>query len=194
VEGALWTPAMIAAAQAGRSRPEPVVVAVDPPVTGTKASDECGIVVVGADDRGPAAHLAGGGAGGCTVRARRRWLGAGGPGGDGGIRAERLVVEVNQGGDLVAAVVRQIDPLVPIREVRATRARRLRAEPVAALYEQGRVGHVPRAGALEAQMAQMTHTGWQGQGSPDRLDALVWALTELMVEPGRIGRPGVRMI
>ncbi|MBE2274707.1 MAG: DNA-packaging protein [Rhodobacteraceae bacterium] len=197
VEGALWTPAMIAAAQAA---PEPaemrVVVAVDPPVTGTKTSDECGIVVVGADTRGQAGTWR------AMVLADRTVRGAT-P--DGWARAalaameefgaERMVVEVNQGGDLVAQVVRQVDPLVPIREVRAMQGKRLRAEPVAALYEQGRVGHRRGLVKLEAQMAQMAHTGWQGQGSPDRLDALVWALTELMIAPsGRIGRPGVRMI
>jgi phage terminase large subunit-like protein len=68
--------------------------------------------------------------------------------------ADRLVAEVNQGGDMVQGVVRQIDPLVPFREVRATRAKMLRAEPVAALYEQGRVAHVRGLSALEAQMMQ----------------------------------------
>jgi phage terminase large subunit-like protein len=66
---------------------------------------------------------------------------------------------------------------------------------VAALYEQGRVAHVRGLQTLEAQMTQMTRTGWDGSGSPDRLDALVWALTELMIDPSsRIGRPGVRTI
>ena len=196
-EGALWTPAMIAAAQAAPEvRPGRVVVAVDPPVTATKASDECGIVVVGADLRGPPAAWR------AVVLADRSVKGAS-P--DGWARAalaaleefgaERLVVEVNQGGDLVAQVVRQSDPLAPIREVRAMRGKMLRAEPVAALYEQGRVAHVRGLQALEAQMMKMARTGWQGSGSPDRLDALVWALTELMVDPtGRIGRPAVRTI
>ena len=196
-EGALWSEAMIREAQAGEAvRPSRVVVAVDPPVTATKASDECGIVVVGADLRGaPATWRA-------VVLADRSVKGAS-P--DGWARAalaameefgaERMVVEVNQGGDLVAQVVRQTDPLAPIREVRATRGKMLRAEPVAALYEQGRVAHVRGLQALEAQMMKMTSTGWQGSGSPDRLDALVWALTELMVDPsGRLQRPGVRSI
>lgn len=196
-EGALWTPAMITAAQAAPEvRPSRVVVAVDPPVTATKASDECGIVVVGADLRGPPAAWR------AVVLADRSVKGAS-P--DGWARAalaaleefgaERLVVEVNQGGDLVAQVVRQSDPLAPIREVRAMRGKMLRAEPVAALYEQGRVAHVRGLQALEAQMMKMARTGWEGSGSPDRLDALVWALTELMVDPtGRIGRPAVRTI
>ncbi|VDC31792.1 DNA-packaging protein [Pseudogemmobacter humi] len=196
-EGALWTPAMIRAAQGAVAvRPGRVVVAVDPPVTATKRSDECGILVVGADTEGPPGEWK------AVVLADRSVRGAS-P--DGWARAalaameefsaERLVVEVNQGGDLVAGVVRQVDPLVPVREVRATKGKMLRAEPVAALYEQGRVAHTRGLGDLEAQMVQMTRTGWQGQGSPDRLDALVWALTELMILPsGRIGRPGVRTI
>ena len=75
------------------------------------------------------------------------------------------------------------------------RGKMLRAEPVAALYEQGRIAHRRGLGDLEEQMLKMTRTGWQGQGSPDRLDALVWALTELMIAPSsRIGQPGVRTI
>jgi phage terminase large subunit-like protein len=70
----------------------------------------------------------------------------------------------------------------------------LRAEPVAALYEQGRVAHVRGLGALEDEMCRMTAQGWQGQGSPDRLDALVWALTDLMIAPLQAGRPSVRSL
>jgi phage terminase large subunit-like protein len=89
-------------------------------------------------------------------------------------KAERLVAEVNQGGDLIESVVRQIDPLVPFRGLRAARGKAIRAEPVAALYEQGRVKHLrgPSLGALEDQMCRMTLQGYEGKGSPDRLDAL----------------------
>jgi phage terminase large subunit-like protein len=105
------------------------------------------------------------------------------------------VAEVNQGGDLVQGVIRQIDPLAPFRAVRAMRSKMLRAEPVAALYEQGRVAHLRGLEALEAQMLQMARTGWKGQGSPDRLDALVWALTDLVVDQaGRVARPGLRTL
>jgi len=99
--------------------------------------------------------------------------------------AERLVAEVNQGGDLVESVIRQIDPLVPFRALRAGRGKGVRAEPVAALYEQGRVRHLrsARLGALEDQMCRMTVQGFQGRGSPDRVDALVWAVHELLIEP-----------
>ncbi len=109
--------------------------------------------------------------------------------------AERLVAEVNQGGDLVQGVIRQIDPMVPFRAVRATRAKMVRAEPVAALYEQGRATHAKGLGDLEGQMLQMARTGWKGQRSPDRLDALVWALTDLIVDgAGRAARPGLRTL
>ena len=95
--------------------------------------------------------------------------------------ADRIVAEVNQGGDLVEAVIRQVDPLVPLRKVRAAKGKSARAEPVAALYEQGRVHHLRGMGALEDQLCAMTTRGWEGKGSPDRLDALVWALTDLMI-------------
>ena len=109
--------------------------------------------------------------------------------------ADRLVAEVNQGGDLVETVVRQIDPLVPFRAARAARGKTARAEPVAALYDQGRVHHVRGFDALEDQMCRMTVAGYEGQGSPDRVDALVWALTDLMVEPAaKWRRPQVRSL
>ena len=88
------------------------------------------------------------------------------------------MAEANQGGDLVAEMVRLADPAVPFRAVRATRGKRLRAEPVAAIYEQGRVHHVGAFPALEDQLVS-----WTGHSSrsPDRLDALVWALSELLL-------------
>jgi phage terminase large subunit-like protein len=172
-----------------------VVVAVDPPVTATKKSDACGIVVVGADTTGAPkdwravvledASISGASPEGWARAALAAMERHG---------AERLVAEVNQGGDLVAQMVRLIDPQVPFREVHATRSKMLRAEPVAALYEQGRVAHVRGLGALEDQMVRMTARGWQGSGSPDRLDALVWALTDLMLTPLPGGRPSVRSL
>ena len=92
--------------------------------------------------------------------------------------ADRIVVETNQGGDMVREIVRGVDPTVPVREVHATRGKRLRAEPVAALYEQGLVRHVAAFPHLEDQMTSFTG---EGAKSPDRLDALVWALTDLML-------------
>jgi phage terminase large subunit-like protein len=172
-----------------------IVVAVDPPVTANKSSDECGIVVVGADTRGEprdwkAVVLEDASVKGATPEGwARAALAAMERHG-----ADRLVAEVNQGGDLVEQLVRMVDPLVPYRGVHATRSKWLRAEPVAALYEQGRVAHVRGLGALEDQMCRMAVTGWQGSGSPDRLDALVWALTDLMLVPLHGLRPSVRSL
>lgn len=96
-------------------------------------------------------------------------------------RADRLVAEVNQGGDLVESLVRAIDATVPFRAVRAARGKAVRAEPVAALYEQGRVWHLPGLDALEDQMCRFTNHG--PTGLCDRVDALVWTLTDLMNGP-----------
>ena len=85
--------------------------------------------------------------------------------------------------------------MTPFRAVRAARGKAARAEPVAALYEQGRVKHVRGLQALEEQMGQMTLRGYGGRGSPDRVDALVWALTDLMIEPAaQWRRPGIRTL
>jgi phage terminase large subunit-like protein len=103
-----------------------------------------------------------------------------------------VVAEVNQGGDLVVTVLRQIDPNVAVRTVRATRGKWLRAEPIAALYAEGRVAHVGTFAALEEQMCSFGADGLAKGRSPDRLDALVWALTDLML--GAAGRPGIRAL
>jgi phage terminase large subunit-like protein len=97
---------------------------------------------------------------------------------------------VNQGGDMVAAVMREVDAGVPVKAVRATRGKWLRAEPVAALYAQGRVRHVGALPELEDEMADFGIDGLSAGRSPDRLDALVWALTALMLGEG--GEPKVR--
>lgn len=196
-EGALWTSAML---ERGRVDEVPtlsrIVVAVDPPVTGHAGSDECGIVVVGAVTDGP-------------VQDWRAYVledaSVQGTSPDGWARAaieamqrhgaDRLVAEVNQGGDLVQAVIRQVDPLVSFKAVRASRGKSARAEPVAALYEQGRVHHLRGLARLEDQMCRMTARGYEGRGSPDRVDALVWALTALMVDPAQaVQRPQVRRL
>ena len=195
LEGALWSRLRL---DGNRVEELPtfsrIVVAVDPPVTTTKASDECGIVVVGAVTEGPVnewkavvledASVKGASPDGwarAAVAAMDRH------------RADRLVVETNQGGEMVEQVIRSVDPLVPFKRVTATRGKMLRAEPVAALYEQGRVAHVRGLEKLEEQMCLMTHAGWQGKGSPDRLDALVWALTEVMLDPaGGARNPRIR--
>jgi phage terminase large subunit-like protein len=99
--------------------------------------------------------------------------------------AERMVAEVNQGGDLVEQVIRQVDPLISLKKVHASKGKAARAEPIAALYEQGRVHHFTGLAALEEEMCQLTMHGFHGKGSPDRTDALVWALTELMILPAK---------
>ncbi len=98
--------------------------------------------------------------------------------------ADRLVAEVNQGGDMVEAVLREIDNNLPVTKVRATHGKWVRAEPVAALYEQGRVSHVGRFPALEDQLCDFTTAGLSDGRSPDRLDALVWAVSSLSVLKG----------
>ncbi|HQS07592.1 MAG TPA: ATP-binding protein, partial [Xanthobacteraceae bacterium] len=93
--------------------------------------------------------------------------------------ADRIVAEVNQGGEMVSAVLAEVDPSVPVEQVRATRGKFLRAEPVAALYEQGRVRHAGAFSALEDEMCDFALDGLSNGRSPDRLDALVWAVTAL---------------
>lgn len=197
VEGALWPAARLAAARVEAAPAlDRIVVAVDPPVTGHGRSDECGIVVAGVVTQGPVrdwrayvledASVAGA----SPEEWARAALAAMARHG-----ADRLVAEVNQGGDLVETLLRQIDPLVPFRAVRASRGKAVRAEPVAALYEQGRVMHLRGLGTLEEQMGRMTVAGYTGQGSPDRVDALVWALTDLIIAQGRAAQaPQVRAL
>jgi predicted phage terminase large subunit-like protein len=93
--------------------------------------------------------------------------------------ADRIVAERNFGGAMVESVIRTADRNVPVKLVTASRGKSVRAEPVAALYEQGRVTHARGLDLLEDQMMQFTTTGYVGPGSPDRVDALVWAITEL---------------
>src|SRR5690606_21818555 len=104
-----------------------------------------------------------------------------------------LVAEVNQGGDMVRAVLRQVDASAAVKAVHATRGKYLRAEPVAAMYAQGRVKHVdPPPAALEDQMCDFGLDGLSSGGSPDRLGALVWAVTELTGSGP--GEPRVRLL
>ena len=173
-----------------------VVVAVDPPVSSGKDSDECGIIVVGIRQTGAPkdwtavvledASVQGmkpAGWARAAVEAKDRWS------------AERIVAEVNQGGEMVESVVRQVDPMVSFRGVHASRGKHARAEPVSALYEQGKVSHLGSFDALEDQMCRMGRRGYQGKGSPDRLDALVWALHDGILEPSNHWRnPRIRAL
>ena len=196
-EGTLWPLALLERARVD-TLPEltRVVVAVDPAVSAGTASDLCGIVVVGAVTEGPPSEWRAYVLEDASLRASSptAWAEAVLAARD-RFGADRVVAEVNQGGDLVAAVLRQIDPLVPFRAVHATRGKAARAEPVAALYEQGRVLHAAQLGALEDQMMQMTAQGYRGSGSPDRVDALVWAVQDLILGPGAVwARPKLRTL
>jgi phage terminase large subunit-like protein len=108
------------------------------------------------------------------------------------LAADVLVAEVNQGGDMVKAVVAAVDAEVPVTSVHATRGKYLRAEPVSQLYEQGRVKHVGVFPALEDEMCDFGLDGLSSGRSPDRLDALVWAVTALT--HGARGEPRIRVL
>lgn len=161
-----------------------IVVAIDPPAS--QKSGICGIVAAGLGADGIAYVIAD-----ATVAEVRpdQWAAA-------ALRlymrcdADALVAEINQGGDMVEAVLREVDGSVPVTKVRATRGKWLRAEPVAALYAQGRVRHVGALPELEDELCDFGPDGLSAGRSPDRLDALVWAITALMLGPD--GEPRVR--
>lgn len=183
VQGALWT---TGALEECRLRGAPdlqrIVVAVDPSGTkGTtgvgknkKAGDDIGIVVAGKGTDGrfyvledASCNLSPEGWAERVATAYKRWA------------ADRVVAEGNFGGAMVEAVLRTANRNIPVKMVTASRGKIVRAEPIAALYEQGKVSHCGIFDALEDQMCSMTGAGYAGEGSPDRADALVWALTEL---------------
>lgn len=183
IPGALWTRDDI---DSNRETVVPedlerVIVAVDPAVSSEEGSDEHGIVVVGlkrdedgvargyvledATTRGSPESWAK-----RAVQMYRKW------------EADRIVAEKNQGGEMVSSVLRAADRSVPVKLVHASRGKAVRAEPISALYEQHRVHHVGRFDELEDQMCTFSADnvrGTNGMGSPDRVDALVWGLTEL---------------
>ncbi len=165
-----------------------IVVAVDPPASHRRGADACGIVAAGVCEEGVGyvlkdASLSGARPAEWAARAVSLYHRIG---------ADALIAEVNQGGDMVAAVIHEIDATVAVVAVRATRGKWLRAEPVAALYEQGRVRHVGSFPELEDEMCDFGPDGLSTGRSPDRLDALVWALTALMLR--RSGEPNVRFL
>lgn len=188
-DGALWTRDLLERSRsAGRDDHRRIVVAVDPPASAKATSDACGIVIAGLTDEGVVDVIADHSIGAATPR---QWAGravaayhAAG--------ADIMVAEVNQGGDMVKSVIGMVDPTVNVSPVRATRAKWLRAEPVAALYEQGRVRHVGVLAELEDEMCDFGLDGLSSGRSPNRLDALVWAIGELV--SGARGRPRVRAI
>lgn len=182
VEGALWTHAVLDDHRVSEVPPGRIVrtvVAIDPAMTSGEDSAETGIVVAARHENGHAYVLEDYSLRGTpnewasrAVKAYRDH------------NADAIVVEANQGGDLNRTVIHVIDPTVNVRNVTARAGKRVRAEPVAALYEQGRVHHVGNLGTLESQLLS-----WQPTDkiSPDRLDSLVWAIDSLLL--GRIPAP-----
>ena len=186
--GALFSRACMEENRVRRAPPlARIAVAVDPPVTAHAGSDACGIIAAGIAADGhvyvledasvsaasPAVWAA------AAVRCYHRH------------RADRLVAEVNQGGDMVEAVIRQTDETIAYQAVRATRGKTVRAEPVAALYERGRVHHAGAFPQLEDELCAFEHLAASGH-SPDRADALVWAITTLALAPR--AAPRVRVV
>jgi len=173
---ALWTRAALEACRVAAAPPlSRIVVAVDPPASAAKGADACGLVAAGRGDDGTIYVVADETAvrlspAGWARKAIALWH---------RLSADALVAEVNQGGDMVRAVIGEADPSVPVVAVRAHKGKWLRAEPVALLYEQGRVKHVGVFPALEDEMCDFALDGLSSGRSPDRLDALVWAVTAL---------------
>lgn len=159
-----------------------IVVGVDPPASSGAKGAECGIVVAGIgadrcgyilDDR--------------TMRGRPDQWASAAVAAYKHHKADCIVAEVNQGGDMVSALLKGFDDRVPVKSVRATRGKVIRAEPIASLYNEGKIYHVGDFGDLETQMTDFSvdfDVSVMGY-SPDRVDALVWALTEVMLDDGR---------
>lgn len=182
IPGALWTRESIDNHRVKDDVPdlERIFVSVDPATSAEEGSDETGIVVVGyardkdgyargyvledASMKGQPEEWAK-----KAVTLYRKYS------------ADKIVAEKNQGGDMVSAVIRAVDRSVPIKLVHASRGKYVRAEPISALYEQGRVHHVGRFDKLEDQMCLFSVDNMRSpnMGSPDRVDALVWGLTEI---------------
>lgn len=178
VPGALWTREML---DRTRVKEAPqlarVVVAIDPSGTdGSDEGDDVGIVVAGRGIDGRGYVLAD-----RTCKLSPEGWARMGVTAYFEFEADRIVAERNFGGAMVKAVIRTADKSIPYKEVTASRGKAVRAEPVSALYEQGRVSHVGGLTELEDEMVMMTAAGYIGEGSPNRTDALVWALTEVML-------------
>jgi len=178
--GALWKRAWL---DAGRVLQAPelkrIVVGVDPSASAT--GDACGIVVAGKDASGELYVLDDLTLQGSPETWARQVVAAYHK-----HKADNVIAEANQGGEMVTAVLRQVERNLPVKLVHATRGKATRAEPISAVYEQGRAHHVGDFAALEDELCQ-----WEaGDASPNRLDALVWAATELIQPAGvLVGKP-----
>jgi len=192
-EGALWTREMLEAGRPDRpfvpseigGRFVRIVIGVDPPASAT--GDACGIIVCGLDEEGVAWVLAD-----LTVAGLRPEGWARRVAGAAELwRAQLIVAEKNQGGEMIGSVLRGVDSALPVRLVHADRGKAARAEPVALRFETGRARLAGTFPELEDELCAMTYGGYQGPGSPDRADAMVWAMTEL-IGPAR--GPRIRML
>jgi predicted phage terminase large subunit-like protein len=178
--GALWSHAIIdAARQAAAPNLARIEVAIDPAASSGEQADETGILVVGKDHQGHGYVLADASGKHQPIEWAKIAIAA-----YRAHHADRIVAERNNGGAMVEATIRMIDNNVPVTPVWASRGKVARAEPVSALYEQGRVHHIGSFPQLEDQMCAFTTDFDRASAgySPDRVDALVWALTELLVE------------
>ena len=188
IEGALWTRALLESCRedAPSSPLIRTIVAVDPPAT--HRGDACGIVICALGEDGIGRVLAD-----CSLEkpSPERWARKVAQVAE-AWSADRVIAEANQGGDMVASVLRAAEISLPLKLVHATKGKVARAEPVAALYEAGRLRHVGLLPKLEDQLCGMlSGGGYQGPGrSPDRADALVWAVSELML--AKAGSPKIR--
>ena len=181
LEGALWSNKLIEEARLPEDTEKEltqIIVAIDPAVTNNEDSDETGIVVVGKDSNNEyyvledaSGKYSPDGWARKAINCFYDW------------DADRIVAEVNNGGDLVERLLRGMDVNIPYRSVRATRGKMVRAEPIAALYEQRRVHHIGYFPELESQLC--SYTG-ETKPSPDRLDALVWGISEISRSKGEV--------
>lgn len=185
--GALWTRDMIIRArksadfmpkfaESGRELGgyKRIVVAVDPAISAEKYSNETGIVACGLGHDGNAYVLQDWTIVGLPEEWARRAVSLFDI-----LQADQIVCEANQGGEMCAATFRTVRPGIPLKMVQATRGKVVRADPISALYSVNKVFHVGSFPELERQMCMMTADGYQGDGSPDRVDALVWGITSL---------------
>jgi phage terminase large subunit-like protein len=184
-EDGLWTRDMLEAGRVGTAagnRPlVRVVIGVDPPASA--GGDACGIVVCGVDAGGVAYVLADLSVAGLRPEGWARRVAAAAADWD----AQKVIAEKNQGGDMIESVLRGVESSLPVRLAGATRSKAARAEPVALRFETGRArlaGHFP---ALEDELCAFTYAGYRGAGSPDRADAMIWAMSEL-IRPERMPR------
>ena len=185
---ALWSYEVICETRLAQApQLEVLIIAVDPPSVTSPKADACGICVLGADDKGHAYVLADETVRGLSPAGWAQKVAALYQ----HYQADRLIAEINQGGDLVETLILRYAPNIVYRGVRAVRGKMIRAEPVAALYEQRRVHHVGVFKNLEEEMCR--YDG-HGKNSPDRMDALVWGLTDLLLQRRKPVKPVIRKL